>query len=66
VGYIYTIGMLPVRIIDLTDEKVLFSGAYQVCRSILCPHPQPLSQAWERGARLPVPLLPYLGEGVRG
>ncbi|EDX78834.1 hypothetical protein MC7420_7487 [Coleofasciculus chthonoplastes PCC 7420] len=34
------------------------------------PHPQPLSQAWERGARgeqeSPVPLLPTEGEGVRG
>jgi hypothetical protein len=31
----------------------------------LCPHPQPLSQVWERGADLS-PLLPVLGEGGWG
>jgi len=32
------------------------------------PHPQPLSHAGERGARgeNPIPLLPTVGEGVRG
>jgi hypothetical protein len=32
----------------------------------LFPHPQPLSHVWERGGIILVPLLPCLGEGVRG
>jgi hypothetical protein len=32
----------------------------------LFPHPQPLSHVWERGDIILVPLLPCLGEGVRG
>jgi hypothetical protein len=32
----------------------------------LFPHPQPLSQTWERGDIILVPLLPNMGEGVRG
>ncbi|MHC5600024.1 MAG: hypothetical protein ACYTXC_29540, partial [Nostoc sp.] len=32
----------------------------------LFPHPQPLSHIWERGDIALVPLLPCLGEGVRG
>jgi hypothetical protein len=32
----------------------------------LFPHPQPLSHFWERGDIILVPLLPKMGEGVRG
>jgi len=29
-----------------------------------CPHPQPLSPKWERGANSPVPLLPKWEKGL--
>jgi hypothetical protein len=32
----------------------------------LFPHPQPLCHVWERGDIILVPLLPNMGEGVRG
>ncbi|MEH2054696.1 MAG: hypothetical protein V7K97_00655 [Nostoc sp.] len=32
----------------------------------LFPHPQPLSQRWERGDIILVPRIPKMGEGVRG
>jgi hypothetical protein len=31
---------------------------------LLCPHPQPLSQFWERGANSLVPLLPIWEKGL--
>jgi hypothetical protein len=44
----------------------LLPRKHQNARLNLFPHPQPLSQRWERGDIILVPLLPFLGEGVRG
>jgi len=34
---------------ELGYVEATVMGACQVCTSILCPHPQLLSQTWERG-----------------
>jgi len=43
----------------------MLKGASQFCLNLF-PHPQPLSHLWERGDIILVPLLPKMGEGVRG
>jgi hypothetical protein len=50
----------------LVEVKSCFPrGASQFYLNLF-PHPQPLSQRWERGDIILVKRIPYLGEGVRG
>jgi hypothetical protein len=50
---------------DIGGITKRFLGASQFCTEARLPSP-PLSQTWERGEMVIVPLLPYMGEGVRG
>jgi hypothetical protein len=65
--------------IDALSKRIQNSGVRTMLRSAvitewehpnaslnLFPHPQPLSHLWERGDIILVPLLPKMGEGVRG